>query len=138
MNEFIETIRTNLNTWGQLIEVVLNSFSLFFIVFGLIVSFIRSIQRKNDFPGHHPLHSFFRMVFGGWLVVALEFQLAADIVGTIISPTTKHLIVLGTIAAIRTFLNYFLNKELKQERESTSNIERKETKAPATIKSFTD
>jgi uncharacterized membrane protein len=38
------------------------------------------------------------MTFGGWLVVALEFQLAADIVGTIVSPNTAHLIELGAIA----------------------------------------
>src|SRR4051812_34349268 len=83
MNKLIETITTNLNSWGELIEVVLNSFSLLFIILGLILSFVRSIQhiqQRNNFPGNHPLHSFFRMVFGGWLVVALEFQLAADIV----------------------------------------------------------
>jgi uncharacterized membrane protein len=51
------------------------------------------------------------------LVVALEFQLAADIVGTIVSPTTAHLVELGAIAAIRTFLNYFLGKELSEEKE---------------------
>jgi uncharacterized membrane protein len=49
--------------------------------------------------------------------VALEFQLAADIVGTIIAPTTAHLVELGAIAAIRTFLNYFLGKELGEEKE---------------------
>jgi uncharacterized membrane protein len=61
------------------------------------------------------MHSYFRKVFGGWLVLALEIQLAADIVGTIVSPSTAHLIELGAIAVIRTFLNYFLSKELKEE-----------------------
>ena len=56
-------------------------------------------------------------MFGGWLVVALEFQLAADIAGTIVSPTTAHLVQLGAIAVIRTFLNYFLNKELMEQKE---------------------
>ena len=67
--------------------------------------------------GSHPLHTNFRMLFGGWLVVALEVQLAADIVSTIISPTTAHLIELGVIALIRTFLNYFLSKELLEQKE---------------------
>jgi uncharacterized membrane protein len=53
-------------------------------------------------------------MFGGWLIVALEFQLAADIVGTIIAPTTSQMIQLGAVALIRTFLNYFLNKELRE------------------------
>ena len=54
-------------------------------------------------------------MFGGWLVVALEFLLAADIIGTLIAPNTAQLIQLGAIAVIRTFLNYFLNKELNEE-----------------------
>ena len=67
------------------------------------------------------------MVFGGWLIVALEFQLAADIVSSIISPTTQHLIELGSIAIIRTFLNYFLNKELKEEKESLHSVDKPKT-----------
>ena len=43
--------------------------------------------------------------------------MAADIVGTIVSPTSAHLIELGAIAVIRTFLNYFLGKELSEEKE---------------------
>ena len=38
-----------------------------------------------------------------------------------------HLFELGAIAVIRTFLNYFLNKERKEEKESLiSAIEKKE------------
>src|SRR5436189_938454 len=128
MNELIETLKANLDSWGELAEVVLNAFSLMCIVAGVILSLVRSIQQRRRLPGAHPLHTYFRRVFGGWLVVALEFQLAADIVGTIVSPTTAHLIELGAIAVIRTFLNYFLGKELKEESESlnTSGENKKE------------
>ncbi len=127
MNEFMETIRSNLNKWGELTELLLNALSLLFIVAGVVISLIRSFQYRKRYHGDHPLHTYFRMIFGGWLVVALEFQLAADIVGTMVSPTTAHLIELGAIALIRTFLNYFLNKELKEEKESLiSAIEKKE------------
>lgn len=117
MNEFIETFRNNLNTWGELAEVVLNALSLLCIVAGMILSILRSVQDRQRNPGLHPMHTSFRRTFGGWLVVALEFQLAADIVGTIISPTTTHLVELGAIALIRTLLNYFLSKELREEDE---------------------
>jgi uncharacterized membrane protein len=117
MNEFIESLRASLYKWGELVEVLLNALSLVCIVAGIVLSLVRSVQEKRQSPGDHPLHTYFRMVFGGWLVVALEFQLAADIVGTIISPTTAHLIELGAIALIRTFLNYFLNKELNEQSE---------------------
>ena len=127
MYEFIETIRSTLDAWGELAEIILNALSLFCIVAGVVLSPVRSIQYRQRYPGDHPLHTRFRMIFGGWLVVALEFQLAADIVGTIVSPTTEHLIELGAIALIRTFLNYFLNKELKEQKESLQPvIEKKE------------
>ena len=127
MHEFIDTIRSNLDTWGELAEIILNALSLICIVAGVVISLVRSIQYRQRYRGAHPLHTRFRMIFGGWLVVALEFQLAADIVGTIVSPTTGHLIELGAIALIRTFLNYFLNKELKEQKESLQPvIEKKE------------
>src|SRR4051794_24627742 len=119
MQELTETLRAVLDQWGELAEVILNAISLFCIVAGIVIAFIRSIQQRQRIPGIHPLHTYFRMAFGGWLVVSLEFQLAADIVGTIVSPTTAQLIELGAIAVIRTFLNYFLGKELSEEREVT-------------------
>ena len=117
MQEFIEALKTTLSTWGELAEVILNGLSLVCIVVGFIIALVRSLQERRRRPGDHPLHTNFRLRFGGWLVVALEFQLAADIVGTIIAPTTEHLVELGAIALIRTFLNYFLNKELMEEKE---------------------
>ena len=122
MHEFTENLRYGLDTWGELAEIILNALSLFCIVAGVAISLIRSVQYRQRYPGDHPLHTRFRMIFGGWLVVALEFQLAADIVGTIVSPTTAHLIELGAIALIRTFLNYFLNKELKEQKESLQPV----------------
>ena len=41
------------------------------------------------------------------------FELAADIVGSVISPTWMEIGQLGAIAVIRTFLNYFLEKDLE-------------------------
>jgi uncharacterized membrane protein len=117
MNELIENIRTGLDGIGELTETLLNALSLFCIIAGVVFALTRSIQERKRTPRPHPLHTNFRMLFGGWLVVALEFQLAADIVGTIISPTTAQLIELGAIAIIRTFLNYFLSKELLEEKE---------------------
>jgi uncharacterized membrane protein len=58
-----------------------------------------------------------RLTFGRALVLALEFQLAADILGTAVSPSWDHLGKLGAIAAIRTFLNFFLERELREEEQ---------------------
>jgi uncharacterized membrane protein len=60
--------------------------------------------------------------FGGWLILGLEFELAADIVHSVIAPTWMEIGELGAIAVIRTFLNYFLEKDLERAgREGTAN-----------------
>lgn len=56
-----------------------------------------------------------RIRFGSWLAVALEFQLGADIVATTVGPTANALIQLGLVALIRTFLNFFLGRELVEQ-----------------------
>ncbi|MEA5414183.1 DUF1622 domain-containing protein [Synechococcus sp. BA-132 BA5] len=56
-----------------------------------------------------------RLTFGSWLSMALEFQLAADIVATTTAPSNQNLIQLGVIAVIRTFLNVFLGREVELE-----------------------
>jgi uncharacterized membrane protein len=48
-------------------------------------------------------------------VYALEFQLGADIVATTVGPTANALIQLGLVALIRTFLNFFLGRELVEQ-----------------------
>ena len=130
MNEFIENIKSGLYTIGELLEVLLNILSVVAIVLGIILSATRTNNERRSMPGPHPRHTIFRRNFGGWLVVALEFQLAADIVATIISPSYEKLIILGAVAVIRTFLNYFLVKELN---EQTEYLERRVEKEETTI-----
>jgi uncharacterized membrane protein len=55
--------------------------------------------------------------FGVWLLLGLEFELAADIVRTAIAPTWTQVGQLATIAVIRTFLNYFLEKDIEKYAE---------------------
>ena len=50
--------------------------------------------------------------FAGWIILALEFALAADIARTAIAPTWNDIGQLAAIAAIRTALNYFLEKDV--------------------------
>jgi len=55
--------------------------------------------------------------FARWLVAGLTFQLAADVVNTSFAPTWDELGHLAAIAAIRTFLSYFLDREVRDTRE---------------------
>ena len=65
-----------------------------------------------------------RLSFGSWLALALEFQLGADIVATTVSPSQAHLIQLGVVAVIRTFLNLFLGREIEAEQRQEEASER--------------
>ncbi len=56
-----------------------------------------------------------RLTLGRWLAVALEFELAADILNTAVTPTWNDIEKLAVIATLRTALNYFLEREIRQE-----------------------
>jgi uncharacterized membrane protein len=51
--------------------------------------------------------------FATWLLLGLEFELAADVIRSAISPTWSDIGQLAAIAGIRTFLNYFLEKDIE-------------------------
>jgi uncharacterized membrane protein len=57
-----------------------------------------------------------RLTLARYLALALEFQLGADILSTTIAPGWEQIGRLGAIAVIRTALNFFLSKEMQQER----------------------
>jgi uncharacterized membrane protein len=59
-----------------------------------------------------------RLTFARFLTLALELQLAADILSTSIAPSWDRIGKLAAIAIIRTALNFFLSREMKDERAS--------------------
>lgn len=68
--------------------------------------------RRNSPPA---LKTEVRLTLGRWLAVGLEFELAADILRTAITPSWRDIEQLVAIAALRTALNYFLEREIRQE-----------------------
>lgn len=57
-----------------------------------------------------------RLTLARFLALALEFQLGADVLSTAIAPSWTEIGKLGAIAVIRTLLNYFLTREMREER----------------------
>ena len=51
--------------------------------------------------------------FARWLVAGLTFQLAADIVHTTVAPGWDEIGRVAAIAAIRTFLTFFLDRDIE-------------------------
>jgi uncharacterized membrane protein len=56
--------------------------------------------------------------FANWLVAALTFQLGADIVETTVAPGWDDIGRVAAIAVIRTFLTYFLDRDLEKARDT--------------------
>ena len=78
------------------------------------VSTVFLFARSLLAPGEYST-SDIRLHLGRFLVLGLEFQLAADVLATAIAPTWKAVQLLAAIVVIRTVLNYFLSKELERE-----------------------
>lgn len=58
-----------------------------------------------------------RLRLARWLMLALEFALAADILRTAIAPGWDEIGKLAAIAALRTVLNFFLQREMEHARQ---------------------
>src|ERR1700756_2513039 len=59
-----------------------------------------------------------RLTLARFLAIALEFQLGADILSTAVAPTWDAIGKLAAVAVIRTALNYFLSRDLRDHRTS--------------------
>ncbi|MDX6694174.1 MAG: hypothetical protein QOF02_1777 [Blastocatellia bacterium] len=92
------------------------------IGFGVLVSayqFVRALV-----PPQLESYNGIRLTLARYLALALEFQVAADILSTAIAPSWDQIGKLGAIAAIRTLLNYFLTREMREENLSLkSNVQ---------------
>ncbi len=67
------------------------------------------------------------------LVAALTFQLGADIVETSLAPTWHDIGRLAAIAVVRTFLNYFLDRDMREIEKSGLADKPDTAEAPARI-----
>jgi uncharacterized membrane protein len=96
------------------IALAVEAAAVLIVGFGALDAFIRVVGITVR-PGttHGERKAIWRR-FGMWLVLGLEFELAADIIGSVVSPSWQDISKLGGIAVIRTFLNYFLEKDLEE------------------------
>lgn len=125
----MEPSEHSLSLLAGVLKLVLEGISLFCILLGLLTNglFILQSRRLRSFPS---FLANIRLNFGRWLSLALEFQLGADIVNTTVAPSFEALGKLGIIALIRTFLNYFLTRELAEEATQSEQTEQKKNSFP--------
>jgi uncharacterized membrane protein len=92
-------------------EHTLDLFAIIVVIIGsleAIVGIIRAVRGSDDVMRQLWLR------YARWLVAALTFELGADIVSTTIAPSWEDLGRVAAIALIRTFLTYFLDRDVER------------------------
>lgn len=111
--------------------LLVDTLALVIVLFGTLEAFIAGLRlmlagTENSIERREVWLRYARV-----LVAGLTFQLAADIIETSITTSWESVARLGAIAVVRTFLNFFLERDLTEirERQHERNRERvQETK----------
>src|SRR5678810_11181 len=91
---------------------------------GAIEALVRLVMPKSKFGRTAPFAKYREIFvrFGVWLMLGLQFELAADVIRSAISPNWTDIGQLAAIAAIRTVLNYFLAKDIMEQVEDSRTV----------------
>ncbi|TWI04965.1 putative membrane protein [Luteimonas cucumeris] len=97
--------------------VIIDMMAYLIVVIGTVQAFVAGMHLviTRDRSGRDRRQVW--LTYARWLVAALTFQLAADIIESSIAPSWESIAQLGAVAVIRTFLNYFLDRDLAEVRE---------------------
>jgi uncharacterized membrane protein len=112
-------LTTAVDTMVRLVEAA----GAVIIFMGAVIAafgFVRALPRRDP-DSFVPV----RLRLGRFLALGLEFQLASDILRTAIAPSYEELGKLAVVAAIRTALNYFLAREIKEEKATLVEYDRR-------------
>lgn len=96
------------------IALLIELLGVFLIVTGVGTSILGFIKYQM-FPNKRGAGTGFnslRKDFGEYLILGLEFLIAADVIQTMIHRELEQLYILGGIVLIRTVIGYFLKKEI--------------------------
>ncbi|MGN6604730.1 MAG: DUF1622 domain-containing protein [Ginsengibacter sp.] len=105
MDEWIKPAVLNLGKIVELIGAGIIDLGLLLFLYRFILSHVGIKPHRGNVE--------LRVKFGSYLTLALELLLAADILQTAVAPTWDDIGKLAAIAIIRTVLNYFLERDIK-------------------------
>jgi uncharacterized membrane protein len=101
--------------------ILIEAMALLVVFIGTIEAFVAGVRLLlTSRTGHERREIWLR--YARWLVAGLTFQLAADIVESAIATSWESVGRLAAIAVIRTFLNYFLERDLAEVRERQAGV----------------
>jgi uncharacterized membrane protein len=99
----------------QYIGLIIGVIGAGVIIWGVMLAVLELVRLEHKrFQGENICRprELLRNHLGSYLLLGIEFLIAADIIHTIISPNLEAILLLGVVVAIRTVLGYFLDKEL--------------------------
>ena len=111
-----EPVRQWLLEITEPVIATIDMLALLIVVVGTLEAFSTACYRLFIPTSHQEWREVW-LRYARWLVAALTFQLAADIIETSVTMGWEALGRIAVIAVIRTFLNYFLEKDLAEIRE---------------------
>ena len=97
---------------ARLVAMLVEALAIAVIAIGAVEALAGTVRLLVGGPSDDRARRAVWLKFARWLVAGLTFQLAADIVNTSISATWEEVGHLAAVAAIRTFLSFFLDREL--------------------------
>jgi uncharacterized membrane protein len=105
--------------------------ALVVLFFGTAQAFIKGLKVMLSPSATNHQRREVWLQYSRWLVYGLTFQLAADIIETSIAPSWNEIGQLGVIAVIRTFLNFFLERDIGETRERDKRAKERSEEASA-------
>jgi uncharacterized membrane protein len=96
--------------------VVIDAIAFLVIVLGTVDVVVRALRTEIGATTRDEKRAVW-LRYARFLVMGLTFQLAADIIETSISTNWEAIGRLAAIAVIRTFLEYFLERDVSEVRE---------------------
>ena len=126
MEEILKSITLSLARFIELAAAIVIGIAS---IRSILSYFLHLIPKKNE--GIIPKEEI-RLSLGRSLALALEFELGADILKTAVAPTWNDIGLLAAIAVLRTALNFFLERELRNaEKRNESPATGKIAEEPA-------
>lgn len=98
--------------------IAIDTMALIIIAVGTVEAFFCGLWAAFAAPAPSGRVSAVWLRFDRWLVAALTFLLAADIIQTSVAPSWQEIGQVAAIAVIRTFLNYFLGHDMAELRRA--------------------
>jgi uncharacterized membrane protein len=113
----VEAIEITLRQGAAIVAWAIDLIMLGVIIVGSIRAVMAVVRCLSKGEGLAPGIREIWLHYASWILLALEFALAADLIDTVVAPSWQEIGQLGAIAGIRIALGYFLGRDIGEYRE---------------------